>query len=269
MPLRDHLNGICRVYGELLASLSGWTYDWLHHVGSRAENGFVAMVSPDERYMVSPEAAVEREFAKRDGSVWRLWERIRDHDLPDVPEAQPGAFLNLDELERNPERALRDAAARGQARAVESAGSGPAIFDEAVYRRFVERWGAPLPEAYLEFLRNFGGTAPENACFEVVPGDWGSEWADVFTMQEHAPQTSLMQVFDWRGIPLMPRMLPIGGDGAFGYVLMSFREGEAGAIYFCATHTDDGSVEYYESQGYWKVADGFPEFVAGLEAGDA
>jgi len=223
---------------------------------------FDVVTSPDRAYFVSPIAVVGMESCGHPGQC----QKVLDYVLEGMfPNSAQGVYFDLVEYFRNPEKVLRETAVRRHAL---EQGKGNSHFDEAIYRRFVERWGAPLPEAYLEFLRTFDGTAPENACFEVAPGEGGSEWADVFTMQEHAPQSSLMQVFDWRGIPLMPRMLPIGGDGAFGYVLMSFREGETGAIYFCATHTDDGSVEYYESQGYWKVAASFPEFLDGLASGD-
>jgi hypothetical protein len=138
-------------------------------------------------------------------------------------------------------------------------------FDEANYRTFVGIWGSDLPEDYLNFLRSGSNLpSPDKDFFWVVENGWGSSIEAFFPMRSSSAE-SLSQVFNWRGMPLIPRMLPIGGDGSFGYVLMSFREHEVESVYFCTTYSERGTLreggEFYEGQGYWKIAGSFSDFL--------
>ncbi|MFA6287403.1 MAG: SMI1/KNR4 family protein [Opitutaceae bacterium] len=138
------------------------------------------------------------------------------------------------------------------------------IFSEAVHALLVQKLGTELPADYLRFLRDFDGTIPMRCDFKVVPGDWGSGIYDLYTMQSEEPYESLLRGLDWDGIPLKPGLLPIGSDGCFGYILLSVRPTDFGSVHFCCTWTDDGDVDFYESQAYWRIADSFDQFCASL-----
>lgn len=74
----------------------------------------------------------------------------------------------------------------------------------------------------------------------------------------------MLAALDWGGLPLKPGLIPIGEDGAFGYILMSIRQEDYGSIHFCCTWSEDGKTDVFESQGYWKVAHSFSAFINNL-----
>ena len=74
----------------------------------------------------------------------------------------------------------------------------------------------------------------------------------------------MLAALDWDGLPLKPGLIPIGGDGAFGYILMSIRPEDHGSIHFCCTWSEDGKTDVFESQGFWKIADSFSDFLGNL-----
>jgi hypothetical protein len=139
-------------------------------------------------------------------------------------------------------------------------------FDESVYEQLKAGLGTDLPADYLQYLRTHGGEVPAPNYFWVVRGDWGSSINDLYVMRKGDEGQSLLSGLDWDGQPLKPGLIPIGGDGAFGYILLSLRPEDYGTVHFCCTWSDDGKTDVYESQGYWRIADNFRSFIDGLEA---
>ena len=138
------------------------------------------------------------------------------------------------------------------------------MFDESVYQELREGLNTDLPEDYLNFFRSYSGTPPEPNFFWVVEDDWGSGIDDLFVMQRDENSQSLLQALNWQWLPLKPGLIPIGGDGTAGWILLSLCKEEYGSIHFCCTWTDDGDADFYESQAYWKIADSFNEFINNL-----
>lgn len=124
--------------------------------------------------------------------------------------------------------------------------------------------GVELPADYIDYLRANNGGRPSPDFFWVVPGEWGSGIEELFGAQRTAMDASLLQNLEWDGIPLKPGMLAIGGDGAFGYILMSTLPEDFGSIHYCCAWPDHPNG--YEGQGYWRIADSFPDFLKRLQA---
>lgn len=138
------------------------------------------------------------------------------------------------------------------------------MFSEDVYTELKQGLKTDLPEDYIAFLRTYDGNVPEANSFSVVPNDWGSGIDELYLMQRAGDHQSLLRGLHWEGIPLKPGLFPIGGDGAFGYILISLRPQDRGSIHFCCTWSEDGKTDVYESQGYWRIADSFTAFVSSL-----
>jgi hypothetical protein len=139
-------------------------------------------------------------------------------------------------------------------------------FDEAIHRRLRDGLGTELPPDYLRFLRTYDGEVPEPNFFWVVPNDWGSGIDGLFGMHGGDEGDSLLQALDWDGLPLKPGLIPIGSDGSFGYLLLSLRPEDRGSVHFCTTWSDDGKTDVFGSQGFWKIANSFDEFLTRLQA---
>ncbi len=138
-------------------------------------------------------------------------------------------------------------------------------FDESVYEQLKKGLGTDLPADYLNYLRSHDGDVPEPNFFWVVRGDWGSGINDLYVMRKSKERQSLLVALNWDGLPLKPGLIPIGGDGAFGYILLSLRPVDYGSVHFCCTWSADGKTDVYESQGFWKIADTFTAFIANLQ----
>jgi SMI1 / KNR4 family (SUKH-1) len=138
------------------------------------------------------------------------------------------------------------------------------MFDESVYQELKSGLGVELPEDYVKFMRSYSGDTPEPNSFWVVRDDWGSGIDSLYVMAQSEDQQSMLIALDWDGLPLKPGLIPIGGDGCFGYILMSVRPEDHGTIHFCCTWSEDGKTDMYESQGFWKIADNFTDFIKNL-----
>lgn len=138
------------------------------------------------------------------------------------------------------------------------------IFDEAVYARLIRELGTEFPSDYIKFIRDFDGVISARCDFVVVPGDWGSGIYELYTMQSEAPYESLLRGLNWDGITLKPGLFPIGSDGCFGFILLSLRPHDFGSVHFCCTWSNEGKVDYYDSQAYWRIANSFEYFLASL-----
>lgn len=139
------------------------------------------------------------------------------------------------------------------------------MFDETVYQQLKSGLGSDLPEDYLTFLRTYSGEVPEPDFYWVVPNDWGSGIDDLYVMEKAGDHQSLLVALDWDGLPLKPGLVPIGGDGSFGYILLSLRPEDYGSVHFCCTWSEDGKTDVFESQGFWKIADSFSSFISNLK----
>jgi len=137
------------------------------------------------------------------------------------------------------------------------------IFSEEIYSQLCEEYGTEFPQDYLDYLKGYSGEPPEDLFFWVIPNDWGSGMSEVFTMSGD-PETSLPQFLQKDVMPFKPGLLPIGSDESFGYILLSLRPDDYGSIHFCCDWSDDGKVDFYESRGYWKIADSFSGFLDSL-----
>jgi hypothetical protein len=255
------LSAVGITYGLILAEEFGWNFCEIHQDDESVDDGVKSVVSPDRAYFLYPIGAVYKEAHQHGGETFTIYEKIKRGDLPDVP---PGAFLDLGKYIEDPDEALREISQRIHQENI-SATSG-SHYCETSYQNFLSKWGSALPEDYLAFLKSGANLPnPDEDFFWVVQDDWGSSIESFFTMLNEDTQGSLSQIFNWKGIPLLPRMLPIGGDGSFGYVLMSFREHEVGSVYFCTTYSERGALreggEFYEGQGYWKIAGFFSDFL--------
>jgi hypothetical protein len=139
-------------------------------------------------------------------------------------------------------------------------------FNEAVHQRLRAGLGTDLPPDYLRFLRTYDDEVPEPNFFWVVPGDWGSGIEELYVMREENGECgSLLQALSWNGLPLKPGLIPIGGDGSFGYLLLNLQPQDYGSVHFCTTWSDDGKTHVYESQGFWRIANNFDDFLARLQ----
>lgn len=138
------------------------------------------------------------------------------------------------------------------------------MFDESVYQELKSGLGVDLPKDYLDFLRSYQGVLPEPNSFWVVEGDWGSGIDELYTTDRGGNSQSILNSLNWDGLPLKPGLIPIGGDGCFGYILLSVRPEDHGSVHFCCTWSEDGKTDVFESQGFWKIADNFEEFIKNL-----
>lgn len=138
------------------------------------------------------------------------------------------------------------------------------MFDESVYQELKEGLGADLPEDYVNYMRSYGGMLSEPNSFWVVRDDWGSELDDLYVMARSEEHQSLLSSLNWDGLPLKPGLIPIGGDGCFGHILMSLRPEDYGSIHFCCTWSEDGKADVFGSQGFWKIANSFSDFIKNL-----
>ena len=138
------------------------------------------------------------------------------------------------------------------------------MFDESVYQELRAGLRADLPEDYLAFMRSYSGEPPEPNSFWVVRDDWGSGIDSLYLMARSKDHQSMLIALDWNGLPLKPGLIPIGGDGSFGYILMSVRPEDHGSIHYCCTWSDDGKTDVFGSQGFWKIADSFSDFIKNL-----
>lgn len=263
------IGALAFVFAKCVEIKSLWRLVWINLSEKNQTDGVYALVNKDHSLLVYPIGLMRGDFlknTKNSESFFRslATEIIADQPLPKVPS---GSFLDLGMYLKDSNKALWEIESRNLKIKLQE--SPDETYSDVSYRSFLKHWNFPLPEDYLNFLRS-GAKLPDsgNAFFWVIKDDWGSELDEIYTMQEHFVDQSLMKVFDWKGIPLVPRMLPIGGDGCFGYVLMSFRAQEIGAIYYCTTYSERGALreggEYYEGQGYWKIAKSFLEFVDSL-----
>ena len=125
--------------------------------------------------------------------------------------------------------------------------------------------GSDLPEDYLNFMKSYDGTVPAKDFYWVVPDDWGSGIDEIYMPTPVDTPPSLLAVLPWDGLPLKPGLVPIGGDGCFGYLLLSIRPEDYGSVHFCCTWSEDGVTDVFESQGFWRIADSFSDFIANLE----
>lgn len=146
----------------------------------------------------------------------------------------------------------------------EGAPSNSTMFDEAVYQELRSGLGTDLPEDYVSYMRSYSGEPPEPNSFWVVRDDWGSGIDELFVMATSEEHQSMLAALDWDGLPLKPGLIPIGGDGAFGWILMSIRPEDRGSIHFCCTWSEDGETDVLGSQGFWKIADSFSDFISKL-----
>lgn len=135
------------------------------------------------------------------------------------------------------------------------------MFDESVYQELSSGLGANLPEDYMNFMRSYSGEPPQPNSFWVVRDDWGSGIDEFYVMARGDDPQSMLTVLDWSGLPLKPGLIPIGSDGSFGYILMSVRPEDRGSIHFCCTWSEDGKTDVFGSQGFWKIADNFTDFI--------
>lgn len=138
------------------------------------------------------------------------------------------------------------------------------MFDESLHQELKSGLGTDLPEDYLNFMRSYSGEPPEPNSFWVVRDDWGSGIDELYVMARSEEHQSMLIALDWDGLPLKPGLIPIGGDGAFGYILMSVRPEDHGSIHFCCTWSEDGKTDVFGSQGFWKIADSFTDFIENL-----
>ena len=145
-----------------------------------------------------------------------------------------------------------------------SSSSKSAMFDEAVYQELKSGLGTDLPEDYVSYMRTYSGEPPEPNSFWVVRDDWGSGIDELFVMARTEEHQSMLAALNWDGLPLKPGLIPIEGDGAFGYILMSIRPEDHGTIHFCCTWSEDGMTDVFGSQGFWKIADSFSDFIGNL-----
>ncbi len=83
--------------------------------------------------------------------------------------------------------------------------------------------------------------------------------------ERNEPNLSLLRNTPWEGLPLKSGMIAIGGDGCFGYILMSLNRQDYGSIHFCCTWSEDGVTDIYDSMGFWRIADSFSDFLSHLE----
>ena len=138
------------------------------------------------------------------------------------------------------------------------------MFDEAVYQELKSGLGTDLPEDYVTYMRGYSGEPPEPNSFWVIQDDWGSGIDELFVMAASEEHQSMLAALHWDGSPLKPGLIPIGGDGTFGWILMSIRPEDRGSIHFCCTWSEDGKTDVFGSQGFWKIADSFSGFIAKL-----
>lgn len=138
------------------------------------------------------------------------------------------------------------------------------MFDESVYQELRSSLGVDLPQDYVTFMRTYSGEPPEPNSFWVVQDDWGSGIDELYAMSRSDEHQSTLIALDWDGLALKPGLIPIGGDGAFGYILLSIRPEDFGSVHFCCTWSEDGKTDVFESQGFWKIADNFTEFIGNL-----
>lgn len=138
------------------------------------------------------------------------------------------------------------------------------MFDESVYQELKEGLGVDLPDDYLSYMRSYSGVTPEPNSFWVVRGDWGSAIDDLYVVSRSKDHQSILCALAWDGLPLKPGLIPIGGDGSFGYILMSLRPADYGSIHFCCTWADDGKTDVFGSQGFWKIAASYADFIKNL-----
>lgn len=83
-------------------------------------------------------------------------------------------------------------------------------------------------------------------------------------MERSDDRQSMLSALDWDCLPLKPGLIAIGGDGSFGYILMSLRPEDHGSIHFCCTWSEDGVTDVFGSQGFWRIADSFTDFIERL-----
>ena len=138
------------------------------------------------------------------------------------------------------------------------------MFDSSVYEELKSGLGTELPDDYLNYMRSYSGEPPEPNSFWVVPEDWGSGIDELYVMARSDSHQSMLIALDWDGLPLKAGMIPIGGDGAFGYILMSVRPEDYGTIHYCCTWMEDGVTDILGAQGFWKIAGSFSEFIDNL-----
>ena len=141
------------------------------------------------------------------------------------------------------------------------------FYDQTAHKELNERLGIQLPKDYLDFLKAYSGDEFDKHFFWVVPDDWGSgvdEFHSLASLEEYQTLSAALDSYAESG---KPSLLPIANDGCFGNILLSTDTKDFGSIYFSCTWSDDGKTENCNGYGYWKVADSFSSFIAGLEEG--
>ncbi|SHK35056.1 hypothetical protein SAMN02745181_3666 [Rubritalea squalenifaciens DSM 18772] len=73
------------VYAILLKNSFGWNVVQVRHEKQKGEDAVDAVVSPDGRYCVYPIEIVYWESTKQDNESLRVYEAIKNSQLPDVP----------------------------------------------------------------------------------------------------------------------------------------------------------------------------------------
>lgn len=86
------LSAVGVIYGLILERAFNWTFCEIRPDDSGANDGVIAVISPDQAYFVYPIGVVYKEAHRHGNECRKVYDKIKTGNLPDVP---AGSFFEI------------------------------------------------------------------------------------------------------------------------------------------------------------------------------